>query len=174
VVEADSLRVRFRGFVFGVRVPCPAGLERGGRGGGRLAAEAVRRGSAAGWAGLDGWWADDWRGGTRFVGLGRAGEDGGGGRQAVSAAARQPSARVGGGGGGGGRSSGKKEVRVAGWEAAVEGGRSAWRRGSHRPGLVEEAAGVVAGGGGVRGSSRSLVGCGGLEVCMVIHLREAI
>jgi hypothetical protein len=80
-------------------------------------------------------------GGTRFVRLGRAGEDGGSGRQAVSAAARQLPAGVGGGGSGSGRPSGKKEVRVAGWEAAMEGGRSVWWWGSRRPGLVEEATG---------------------------------
>jgi hypothetical protein len=34
---------------------------------------------------------------------------------------------------------------VAGWEAAMDGRRSAWRRGSRRLGLVVEAAGVVAG-----------------------------
>jgi hypothetical protein len=67
---------------------------------------------------------------------------------------------------GGGRPS-EKEFRVA-----VEGGRSAWRRGSRRPGLVE-AAGVVAEGGEL-GGRRSLVGCGGLEVRMAIHLPEAV
>jgi hypothetical protein len=91
-------------------------------------------------------------GGTRFVRLGRAGEDGGSGRQAVSAAARQLPAGVGGGGSGSGRPSGKKEVRVAGWEAAVEGGG---RRGG---GAVDVATGQspagVGGGGGEGGGRR--------------------
>jgi hypothetical protein len=55
---------------------------------------------------------------------------------------------------------------VAGWEAAMEGRWSAWRRGSRRLGLVVEAAGVVAGMkkkgggrvGGGGGGRRSLVG----------------
>jgi hypothetical protein len=37
------LGLGFWGFVFAVRVPCPADLERGGQGGGRPVAEAVRR-----------------------------------------------------------------------------------------------------------------------------------
>jgi hypothetical protein len=55
----------------------------------------------------------------------------------------------------------------------VAAGQLTWRRGSRRPGLVEEAARVVAGGGGV-GGRRRLVGRGELEIRMAIHLPETI